>query len=125
MAPRSRLGAKEVSSANHGCTHSNGMFYGNSDGTFLFHEYDKIDGGSPPERNKYAKGTWKADKKIIAFFADTSDFDEKHTLNFNTTKARFISKSPRDTSDKDIKTSIQFFQSEIPWITGRTFIKAD
>lgn len=95
----------------------------NADGTFVFHEYDKHDGGIPPERNKYGKGTWKLDKNLIYFTTDKSDFDEKHTLNFNTTKARFISKSPRDKSNRDIKTSIRFYESEIFWISGRTLLK--
>ncbi|MGJ8591337.1 MAG: hypothetical protein ACSHXF_02245 [Aquaticitalea sp.] len=95
----------------------------NSDGTFVFHEYDKHDNGVPPERNKYAKGTWKLEKNTITFSTTESDFDEKPTLDLNNTKARFITKSPRDTSDRDVKTSIKFFQSETPWVTGRTLLK--
>lgn len=95
----------------------------NPNGTFEFHEYDNHEKGIPRERNKYAKGTWKVDKNLIIFTSFKSDFDEKYTLDFNNTKARFISKSPRDTSDTDIKTSIKFFVSEIPWITGRTLLK--
>jgi hypothetical protein len=97
----------------------------NSDGTFEFHEYDKHDEGIPPERNKYAKGTWKVEKTLIYFTTTKSDFDDKYTLDFNNTKARFITKSPRDTSDRNIKTSIQFYQSEISWITKRTLLKMD
>jgi hypothetical protein len=92
----------------------------NADGTFLYHEYDNIKERIPQEANKYSKGTWRADKKVISFF---SDIDDKYTLDFTATKARFISKSPRDTSDRNIKTSIQFYVSEIFWITGRTLIK--
>lgn len=97
----------------------------NADGTFDFHQYDKHDNGIPPERNLYGRGTWRADKKLIYFFADKTDFDEKHTLDFNSTKARFITKPPRDNSDREIKTSIQFYDSEIFWITGRTLLKIE
>lgn len=97
----------------------------NTDGTFVFHEYDKHDNGLPPERNKYAKGTWRADKKLIYFFADKTDFDEKHTLDFNSTKARFIDKSLKDKSNRDIKISIRFYESDIFWITGRTLLKIE
>ncbi|HLT34534.1 MAG TPA: hypothetical protein VKZ98_12125 [Aquaticitalea sp.] len=97
----------------------------NADGTFVFHEYDKHDLGIPPERNKYAKGTWKLEKNLILFTSGENDLDEKHTLNFNKSKARFISKPSRDTSSRDIKTSIRFIQSEIAWITGRTLLKSN
>lgn len=95
----------------------------NADGTFVFHEYDKHDGGVPPERNKYAKGAWKLHKNLIYFSTNQSDFDEKHTLDFNNTKARFISKSPRDKSDRVIETALLFYESEIPWVKGRRLLK--
>ncbi len=67
--------------------------------------------------NKYGKGKWKAEKNIVSFFTDKiSDIDEKHNLDFENSKARFISKSPRDETDKIIKTSLQFFESKIFWI---------
>ncbi len=97
----------------------------NPNGTFEFYEYDNHEKGIPRERNKYSKGTWKVDKNIIIFTTSKSDFDEKYTLNFNNTKARFITKSPRDTSGRDIKTSIQFYDSDIFWITGRTLFKVE
>lgn len=96
----------------------------NADGTFEFHEYDKHNNGIPPERNKYAKGTWESDKNLIYFTCNTSDFDETYTLDFNSTKARFISKSPRDQSDRVIKTALVFYESEIPWVKGRTLLKS-
>ncbi|WCO01556.1 hypothetical protein [Psychroserpens ponticola] len=95
----------------------------NQNGTFEFHEYDRHDNGIPPERNKYAKGTWVSDKNIIYFTAINSDIDSTHQLNFNATKARFISKSPRDKSDRVIETSLLFYESELFWITGRTLLK--
>lgn len=97
----------------------------NLDGTFTFHEYDKHDRGIPPERNKYAKGTWSIVKKLVYFTTTASDFDKKHTLDFNNTKARFISKSPRDQSSRNIKTSLRFYESEIFWIKSRTLFKLE
>ncbi len=97
----------------------------NVDGTFIFHQYDKHENGIPPERNHYAKGIWKLDKNLITFTASESDFDEKYTLDFNNTKARFITKSPRDISGRDIKTSIQFYESKIFWIIKRMLLKTD
>jgi hypothetical protein len=92
----------------------------NPDGTFTFRSYEYHDAGIPKEINKYAKGQWKQDKKSIYFSAKTSDFDEKYTLDFNNSKARFETKSPRDKSDRDIKTSIRFYDSEIFWMKGKT-----
>lgn len=97
----------------------------NTDGSFFFHEYNDLKQRLIQESNKYAKGTWKANKKIISFFANPSDLDEKYTLNFDASKARFISKSPRDISAREIKTSLQFYDAEIFWITGRTFYKIE
>ena len=95
----------------------------NDDGTFIFHEYDKHDNGIPPERNKYGKGKWKIDKSTLYFFAEESDIDEKYTLNFNNSEARFITKSLRDKSDRIIPTSLQFYKSDIFWLVKRKLIK--
>jgi len=84
----------------------------NLDGTFLFHTWERHDGGLPPERNFYAKGSWKLDKKIISFSTNINDLNDKYTLNFNKTKARFNTRSPRDRSNRDIKTCLFFYDSE-------------
>ena len=94
-----------------------------NDGTFVFHEYDKHERGIPTERNTYAKGNWKVVEKVIVFYTAQSDFDEKFTLDFDQSKARFINKSPRDKSNREVKTSIQFYESEIQWMKGRTLLK--
>ncbi len=89
----------------------------NQDGTFIFHSYNNNEKGIPPEVKTYGKGTWIAEDKVILFFADkNTDFDKKYTLNFNNSKARFVTKHPRDKSDRIIKTKLQFFESEIFWI---------
>ncbi|WP_428231643.1 copper resistance protein NlpE N-terminal domain-containing protein [Flavobacterium sp.] len=89
----------------------------NQDGTFLFHSYKKMQGGTPPEVNTYGKGKWSAKDNIITFSADKKeDFDEKNTLDFNQSTARFVTKNPRDKSDKVAKTKLQFLESGIFWM---------
>jgi hypothetical protein len=87
------------------------------DGTFVFHSYSKIKNGFPSEVNKYGKGKWTEKDNVITFAANKQeDFDEKYTLDFNTSKARFVTKNPRDRSDRIIKTKLTFVESEIPWL---------
>lgn len=89
----------------------------NQDGTFLFHSYTKIQGGIPPEVNKYGKGKWSAKDNMVTFSSDKNeDFDTKYTLDFNNSTARFVTKNPRDKSDKIVKTKLQFLESEIFWM---------
>lgn len=96
----------------------------NEDGTFLFHYYSKILTGIPPEVNKYGKGKWTMQDNLITFSSDKQkDFDEKNTLDFNNTKARFVTKSPRDQTDKIVKVRIRFFESEISWMRTINMLK--
>ncbi|WKL48076.1 hypothetical protein Q1W71_24390 [Flavobacterium pectinovorum] len=89
----------------------------NQDGTFVFHSYTKIQGGIPPEVNKYAKGKWTAKDNLITFSSNKKeDFDEKYTLDFNKSIARFVTKNPRDKSDKIVKTRLTFLESGISWL---------
>ena len=90
----------------------------NQDGTFFFHSFSNNKHGIPPEVNKYGKGKWIEENKVISFFSDKQkDIDEKHTLDFTNTKARFVIKSPRDKTDQIIKTRLKFLESEIFWIS--------
>ncbi|WP_297798508.1 hypothetical protein [uncultured Eudoraea sp.] len=94
------------------------------DGTFTFHFHRDHKASIPVITNKYGKGTWSMDGKVVSFFAnEQGDFDEKHTLDFNNSRARFITKSPRDKTDRVIKTRLKFFESEIFWIEGLEIIK--
>jgi len=78
-----------------------------SDGTFYYHTYRRINDRSP-EINLYGKGTWTSKKDLLIFSADeTTDLDEKHSLNFNGSKARIFKDS-----------SIRFLNSKIPWVKG-------
>ena len=97
----------------------------NADGTFLFHSYRHIKQGIPPEENKYAKGFWKTEENRIYFSTEAADIDEKHTLNFTNSKARFDTKSPRDKSDRIVKISLRFYECEIFWIQGNVMIKVE
>lgn len=95
----------------------------NSDGTFLFYFYDYREHGIPKERTKYGKGTWTSKGKLIQFSVNEAHIDDAHVLNFNNSKARFDTKSPRDKSDRVIPTSIRFYKSDIFWMVGRTMVK--
>lgn len=87
------------------------------DGTFTFHYYSNIKNGIPPEVNKYGKGKWTIENNVISFFSDKQqDIDNKYTLDFTNSKARFITKSPRDKTDQIIKTRLQFLKSDILWM---------
>jgi len=94
------------------------------DGTFTFHNYRKISAKNR-EENQYGKGTWKIERNNVLYFytIKENDLDEKHTLNFTNTKARFITKSLRDTSDKEVKNHLRFYDSEIPWIKGNKLFR--
>jgi hypothetical protein len=89
----------------------------NQDGTFYFHYYSNIKIGIPPESNKYGKGKWTVKNNIITFFSDSQkDFDEKYTLDFINSKARFVTKSPRDKTDRIVKKKLVFLESQIFWM---------
>jgi len=89
----------------------------NQDGTFVFHSYSKIQGGAPPEANKYGKGKWTSKDNLITFSTSKQDdFDEKYTLDFNNSTARFKTKNPRDKSDQIVKTRLTFLESGIFWM---------
>lgn len=93
------------------------------DGTFSFHFYRKL--AKNPEENKYGQGTWKSTKNQVYFTSSPDDLDDDHTLNFNNSIARFKFKSPRDKSDRNIKTALIFYESEIFWVEGMQIFKAD
>ncbi|SNR72628.1 hypothetical protein [Flavobacterium sp. ov086] len=89
----------------------------NQDGTFMFHYYTKIQGGIPPEVNKYGKGKWSAKNNMITFSTNKQeDIDQKYTLDFNNSTARFVTKNPRDKTDQIVKTRLTFLESGIPWM---------
>ena len=86
----------------------------NQDKTFMFVSFQKLlDTRGEHDKYNYGKGTWKVENKIIKFTTEKTDLDEKHTLNFSGSTARLIKKSPRDTTEKAVPTSLQFYKSEI------------
>ena len=91
----------------------------NSDNTFQFNSFQKLV-AIRGEQNKYhyGKGTWIVENKIIKFKTETTDLDEKFTMNFSGSTARLFKKSPRDTSDKVFPTTLQFYKSDIFWIAN-------
>ncbi|WP_375325363.1 hypothetical protein [Flagellimonas sp. GZD32] len=96
----------------------------NLDGTFLFHSFNNNKKGNPPIVNTYGKGTWSLDEKVVSFLTDENlDLDKNQSLDFNGTKARFISKPERDKTDRVIKTRLQFFDSKIFWVKGLEIFK--
>lgn len=95
----------------------------NPDRTFLFHAYEYHERGIPPEKNIYGKGTWESKKGLVYFTTSKADIDDKHTLDFSNSKARFDAKSPRDKSDKEDITSLRFYESEVFWFKGMKLIK--
>lgn len=89
----------------------------NQDGTFVFHSYQKIQGGIPPETNTYGKGKWTAKNNLVTFSSDKKeDFDTKYTLDFNKSTARFVAKNPRDKTDQIVKTRLAFLESGLFWM---------
>lgn len=96
----------------------------NTDGTFLYHFLRDLSAISKPniEENYYGKGTWQTDGKVIVLLSkETEDLNEQYTINLNNSKARYITKSPRDKSNKGVKTALLFYESEI--IKGLELIK--
>lgn len=99
----------------------------NPNGTFLFHAYRQVFVAEGKEENSYGKGVWKPQKNNLVYFFTNhkNDIDATHTLNLNNTKARFISKSPRDKSDRVIKTALKFYDSELFWLKGMELFKKE
>ena len=96
----------------------------NPDGTFLFHYHSTIQTATPPEVNKYGKGKWTVANNVIAFSSDKQkDFDEKYTLDFTNSKAMFVTKSPRDQTDKIVKERIKFFESQVSFMKTINLLK--
>jgi hypothetical protein len=82
----------------------------NKDQTFIFTSYVYNDMN---EYRSNGKGTWKVENKTLKFTTEPADINKEYTLNFTGTTARVIKKSPRDTSDKVVPTTLQFYKSEI------------
>lgn len=95
----------------------------NQDGTFLYHFLRDLAGVGNPEEHFYGKGTWKKEEKVIMFFSNKEDLNEEYTVNLNNSKARYITKSPRDKSDKIVKTALRFYDSERFHIPGLIVFK--
>lgn len=98
------------------------------DGTFLYHFFRDISAISKPntEENYYGEGTWTVEEKIVTLFSnETDNLEGQYTVNLNNSKARYITKSPRDKSDKVIKTALLFYESETYHIKGLELFKIE
>ena len=96
----------------------------NQDGTFNFQHHSIVKNRIPTEENIYGKGKWIEKNNMIQFITNSkNDIDQKFTLDFSNSKARFITKSPRDKSDRVIATSLRFIESDIFWMKGVTVIQ--
>lgn len=96
----------------------------NEDGTFEFHSYTKLQGGTPPEVNKYGKGKWSVKNNVVTFSSNKKeDLNSKYTLDFSNSTARFITKNPRDKTDQIIKTRLTFLDSKMFWLKGIDIFK--
>ena len=106
----------------------------NAEGTFMFHSSKKVENSTAPEEHSYGRGRWTIDMIqnfstmgfIVEFSADpVSDINGKYNLDFNGSKARFVFKSQRNKTDKDIPTRLQFFESNIEWMERVALVKED
>lgn len=96
----------------------------NQDGTFEFHSYTKLQGGTPPEVNKYGKGKWSVKNNVVTFSSNKKeDLNSKYTLDFSNSTARFITKNPRDKTDQIVKTRLTFLDSKMFWLKGIDIFK--
>ena len=80
----------------------------NEDGTFLYHFYRGLASEVNPEEKYYGRGTWEFDGIIMSFYSEIPGLDERFSVNLNKSKARYISKSPRDKSSKVIRAALRF-----------------
>ena len=91
-------------------------------GTFLLHFYRKQEDEKPREINQFGRGRWTVEMVqnfstmgfLVVFYSDSDkDIDAKHSLDLSGSKARFVSKSERNISDKEVKVRLQFIESGI------------
>lgn len=92
-----------------------------ADGTFTYHFFRDVrvsSAASKEVENYYARGTWVLSDKTILFYSE-----ENEDVNLNNSKARYYTKSPRDKTDRIIKTRLRFYESDSPHIKGLELFK--
>jgi hypothetical protein len=87
-----------------------------SDGTFIFTSYVTDIGKN--EYSGLSKGSWIVKNKVIHFISEPTDVDGIKNLNFTGTTARIIKKSPRNKSELKSPTFLQFYKSDIFWVSN-------
>lgn len=96
----------------------------NPDGTFTFQSHSIISKRIPSEKKEFGKGSWSADKNIITLTTDSEkDLDKIYTVDLSNTKAKYVSKSPRNKSNRIIPNTLKFYQSDISWIKGKELLQ--
>lgn len=104
----------------------------NPDGTFFYHFLRDLSAVSKvnQEENMVCKGTWIVEGKQVIFDSEETEVivehktgQTSHIFNFKGTKARYITKSPRDASDRIVKTALLFYESKMSTIKGLKLFK--
>ncbi|MDP5158510.1 MAG: hypothetical protein NWQ07_08040 [Flaviramulus sp.] len=98
----------------------------NEDGTFLYHFFRDISAISKANSAEkfYGKGTWQAEGNLVFFYTDkNTEMDDVYKINFTNSKARYITKSPRDKTDKVVNTALRFYESDLFYIKGLELFK--
>ncbi|CDF78506.1 hypothetical protein BN863_7940 [Formosa agariphila KMM 3901] len=93
-------------------------------GTYAYTYYRFIEAGIPQKEHKSDGGTWKITNKLISFTSNNKNQSKEETIDLSHSKARLDYKSPRNTSSENSPTTIQFHESDIPWIKSYTLTKA-
>ena len=94
------------------------------DGRFSFKFYRKNYCEICTEENQYGRGKWVySDKKLELLAEAEVDVTNDSILYLNGSKAHYISRSPRDKSDKVVKTRLKFYASPVSWVKSMELIK--
>ncbi|MEM7186253.1 MAG: hypothetical protein AAF466_06310 [Bacteroidota bacterium] len=94
------------------------------DNTFLFHSYEYHAKAQPPEKERFGKGRWEANKNLIVLSTnEENDLDDTHTLNLDKTKARIDRKSPRNKNPNPVPDVMRIYESPVPWVKGKKLTK--
>jgi len=94
-----------------------------SDFTYQF-EFSRQITSKNPREHANSQGTWKQlDKTRIELTTNKDIIDLKDVLDLTGSKAHFISKNPRDKSDREIPTALKIYDSPVSWIKGLDLIK--
>lgn len=89
----------------------------NPNGTFVF-ESSRIYEDADPSKTVVVNGTWQQDDRLLTLKTDTTTVDAALAKALNSSKARFVSYSPRHTLYGLEQPTLQFYQSEVFYAKG-------